>query len=525
MMKRRVTVPVDIIWFKRDLRVQDHRLLAAAAAGGPVLPVYIVEPELWRQPDASGRHWHFICESLVELNQDLARLGQPLAVRIGDAVEVLEALRRSGGIRALWSHEETGNRFTYARDRAVAAWARQHGLVWHELPQNGVRRGLVTRGGWATRWDRLMAEPITPAPLALAPVPGWESRELPSARDLGLNDDPCPDRQKGGRAAGLRLLATFLADRGRTYRSAMSDPLSAARSCSRLSPHLAFGTVSLRETAQATWARLRELKGDRSQDARAFRSSLVSFSARLHWHCHFMQKLESEPEIEFRELHPLMRGTRPELADATRIAAWAKGETGYPFFDACMRSLNATGWLNFRMRAMLISFASYNLWLPWRATGLHLARQFTDYEPGIHWPQTQMQSGTTGINTIRMYSVIKQGYDQDPTGSFVRRWLPELEDIADACLHEPWTCDRAAAILGKHYPERIVELRSSAATARHRIHAARRGADFVEGAANIQGRYGSRRAAITAPPAVKRAAGTRRKTQSKKRLRQLVFDL
>ncbi len=89
---------------------------------------------------------------------------------------------------------------------------------------------------------------------------------------------------------------------------------------------------------------------------------------------------------------------------------------GYPFLDACMRSLRATGWLNFRMRAMVMSFASYNLWLPWRATGLHLARMFTDYEPGIHWSQVQMQSGTTGINTIRIYNVVKQGYDQDPRG-------------------------------------------------------------------------------------------------------------
>jgi len=523
-MKRRVAVPVDILWFKRDLRVQDHRLLAAAALGGPVLPLYIVEPDLWRQPDASGRQWEFIRESLADLDQDLTRLGQPLVVRMGDAVEVLEALRRGFGVRALWSHEETGNSFTFARDRAVAAWARQHGLPWHELPQNGVRRRLTTRDGWATRWDRLMAEPVTPVPRALAPVSRWTSRELPAARDLGLVDS-CPDRQRGGRRTGLDRLASFLSDRGRQYRTAMSSPLSGATSCSRLSPHLAFGTVSLRETAQATWARLRELKGDNSPDARAFRSSLISFSGRLHWHCHFIQKLESEPEIEFRELHPLLRGMRPERADAALLAAWARGETGYPFLDACMRSLNATGWLNFRMRAMVVSFASYNLWLPWRATGLHLARQFTDYEPGIHWPQIQMQSGTTGINAIRMYSVIKQGYDQDPIGAFVRRWVPELADIPDAYLHEPWTWDQAVGIIGARYPSRIVELRSSTSAAKDRIYAARRAAKFQESAARIQDKHGSRRSGLTLPQPANHSRGSRRKPASRRRARQLVLDL
>jgi deoxyribodipyrimidine photo-lyase len=152
-----------------------------------------------------------------------------------------------------------------------------------------------------------------------------------------------------------------------------------------------------------------------------------------------MQKLEDEPAIETRCLHPACEGLRPREADAARLAAWEAGETGIPFVDACMRYLRATGWLNFRMRSMLVAVASYHLWLDWRATGPHLARMFTDYEPGIHWPQVQMQSGTTGMNTVRIYNPVKQGRDQDPSGAFTRAWVPEVRDVPDRFLQEPWT--------------------------------------------------------------------------------------
>jgi deoxyribodipyrimidine photo-lyase len=520
-----VTSLLQIVWFKRDLRIQDHRPLVEAAQRGPILPLYIVEPELWQQPDASARHWAFISECLLELDQALGRLGQPLVVRIGAVVDVLMELQRTHGIGAIWSHEETGNAWTFARDRAVADWARTHSIPWHEIPQHGAQRRLASRNGWALAWDRQMAEAIVDPPRALSPVADAPTRAVPSAIELGLRDDGCVQRQRGGRRAGLDLLDSFLAGRGQNYRREMSNPLAGAKACSRLSPHLAWGTVSMRETAQATWSRLRDVKGEEALGTQALRASLVSFSGRLHWHCHFMQKLESAPSIEFRELHPALRGLRSAPADPMLLQAWASGQTGYPFLDACMRSLAATGWLNFRMRAMVMSFASYNLWLPWRETGLHLARQFTDYEPGIHWPQTQMQSGTTGINTIRIYSVVKQGHDQDPTGAFVRRWVPELADIPDRFLQVPWSWDGARRIVGHAYPEPIVDLKASTAAAKDKIYGARRGDAFHATADAIQDKHGSRKSQLP-------MTGQRKKPQAAKRVRapksstdQLDFDL
>lgn len=519
------TPPLHVVWFKRDLRVHDHQPLAEAARRGPVLPLYVVEPGLWQQPDASARQWRFIAESLGELRAALGALGQPLVVRVGDMVDLLETIRRTRGIAALWSHEETGNGWTYARDKAVAAWARAHGIAWHEARQTGVQRRLATRNGWAAAWDRQMAQAVVPAPAALPAIGGIEPLAIPSASAIGLADDACRLPQTGGRSAGQDLLATFLAGRGRDYRRQMSNPLGGATACSRLSPHLAWGTLGMREVAQATRLRLDELAGTPVPDLRALRASLVSFLGRLHWHCHFMQKLEDAPDIEFRELHPAMRGLRPAMPDPARLHAWASGQTGYPFLDACMRSLAATGWLNFRMRAMAMSFASYNLWLPWRETGLHLARQFTDYEPGIHWPQSQMQSGTTGINAIRIYSVVKQGHDQDPTGAFVRRWVPELAAVPDGCLQEPWNFEGASRIVGRLYPERIVDLKASTAEAKERIFATRRDAGFRAASDRIQNRHGSRKSGM--PVAGRRpASGPAKKIgPSKAKRAQMTFDL
>jgi deoxyribodipyrimidine photo-lyase len=473
-----------LVWLKRDLRLFDHPALTLAAGLGPVLPVYIVEPELWSGPDASARQWAFVAESLDGLRTELAAIGVPLILRTGDAVEVLDRLCRQHRVARIVSHEETGNLATYARDRRVAAWARQAGITWTELAQCGVVRRLPSRDGWARGRDAYMAAPALPPP-RISAVPGVEPGPIPTARALRLADDPCPHRQHGGRATGLALVDSFLTRRGEPYRTAMSSPLTAERACSRLSPHLAWGTLSVREVVHATVNRQTERPRGR------WGGALASFQSRLAWRDHFIQKLEDQPSIETRDLHPLAV-TRPRDTNAARLQAWTNGETGLPFLDACLRYLRATGWLNFRMRAMVTSVASYHLWLDWRVTGRHLARQFTDYEPGIHWPQVQMQSGTTGINIPRIYNPVKQGHDQDGAGSFIRAWVPELAPVPDAFLHEPWKWPDASRLLGRRYPDPVVDLATAAREARDRIWTARKAPGFAGTAAGIVQRHASR---------------------------------
>ena len=256
----------------------------------------------------------------------------------------------------------------------------------------------------------------------------------------------------------------------------------------------------MREVARVTAAKRESLRGLPPGRRGDWAEALAAFDERLHWHCHFIQKLESEPRLENENLSRATDALRPRTANAGHLAAWRDGATGFPLVDACMRSLAATGWLNFRMRAMLVSFAAYDLWLDWRAPGLHLARLFADYEPGIHYSQLQMQAGTSGINALRIYNPVKQSREQDPDGAFIRRWVPELAGVSAQWIHEPWRLpaglqDRFGVRPGHDYPLPVVDHERAARHARRRFAEIRRGSEARRESREIFHRHGSRRPA------------------------------
>ena len=489
-----------VVWFKRDLRVHDHAPLFHAARQGPVLCLYVVEPSYWAQPDAALQHYLFLQECLHDLKQQLHACGAALQVAVGEVTQVLARLHAATPFTRLVSHEETGNGHTFERDRSVARWCRDHGVTWQEWPQHGVVRRLRTRDVWHARWRAHMHAPCLPAPQAgslRGAVLPWATQVLPAGPGLGLTADAPRHRQRGGRAVGGALLQDFLFERSQRYRGGISSPLTAPSACSRLSPYLALGCLSMREVVHATELRLLQLKESADPAAVWQCKGLAAFISRLHWHCHFIQKLESEPALEFRNLHRGYDGLREQEWNEAHFAALVNGRTGWPMVDACVAMLRETGWINFRMRAMLVSVASYPLWLHWRPVGLWLARQFIDYEPGIHWSQMQMQAGTTGINTTRVYNPIKQAQDHDPQGRFVRHWLPALRRVPDTWLLQPWRMPpevqaRCGVRVGVDIPEPVVDLEAATRQAKARIHALRARTDVRAANAAIVQKHGSR---------------------------------
>jgi deoxyribodipyrimidine photo-lyase len=316
--------------------------------------------------------------------------------------------------------------------------------------------------------------------------------------------------QNGGRKEAQKTLDSFLKDRGRNYMQTISKPGISARHCSRLSPHITYGTLSIREIEQATKSKIDSLADNSEPDASYFKRNLSAFLSRLAWHCHFIQKLEQQPDIEHTCMHPAFEGMREPHFRDDYFEAWKTGNTGYPLVDACMRSLHDNGWITFRMRAMLVSFASYDLWLDWRKTAPFLAKLFTDYEPGIHYSQFQMQSGVTGINAVRMYNPIKQSYDHDPHGKFIRRYVPELESVPDAFIHEPWKMENPPG----QYCAPVVDHPSAIKFARQEISARWKQDGFREESRAVNQKLGSRSGSVS-----------RKKSSKKKDSSQLSFDL
>ena len=491
-----------LVWFKRDLRWHDHQALAQASKQGPVRCIYVIEPELWLQPDAALQHFEFIRESLQDLDEHLRTLGGRVEIHHGDMLTVLTDIWQEAPFHGMFSHEETGNEWTYARDLKVAEWFKQHGIPWHEFPQFGVVRGLKNRDMWQRAWEQHMRIPQSNVGMPRFWRPagaGVLAMQVPPH----LQHNP-PKRQLGGRKLALKTLQSFLTARSIGYRGGISSPLSAPDACSRLSAYLAYGCLSMREVVQQTRTQLGMLPPQASRH----RAGLTGFLSRLYWHCHFIQKLESEPAIEWRNMHRGYDGLREKEINQDYFEALKNARTGWPMVDACVVMLRETGWLNFRMRAMLVSVAAYPLWLHWRPVGEWLATQFLDYEPGIHWSQLQMQSGTTGINTTRVYNPIKQAQDHDPHGQFVKRWLPRMRNVPQAWLFQPWLIRHetlTSSEVDLDIVEPLVDLATATRESKHRLHQLRQTPPVRAGKKEVVDKHASRKKSKSAlkPPVLR----------------------
>ena len=459
---------VALVWLKRDLRWEDHEPISAAIDSGyPVILWYNFEPILLSDKHYSARHWHFISESLKDFDGFLQSMDARVLQMYGSVSENFTRLSENFEITSVYSYRETGLKITFDRDKLFSRILVQENIPWLEFNTNGVERGLKRRIGWRDRWEAFMESSIS--------HPLWSKKSVVSSTMLAkienkinlltLPEDRSIDRQKGGRNMGLRYLSSFLNERYKNYNRHISKPLNSRISCSRLSPYIAFGCLSVKEVFQATARAYENAKPKRS---------LSSFRSRLRWQAHFIQKFEMEDRIEFE---PVNRGylTLKKPINTIFLEAWEKGLTGVPLVDAAMRCLNTTGYLNFRMRALLVSFATHHLWLPWQAISSHLARQFLDFEPGIHYPQLQMQAGETGINQIRIYSPISNSLKHDPDVIFILKWIPELAKLPQPLVHNPAELTPMDEIFydfkkGIDYPNPIVNLDQARKEASERLY-------------------------------------------------------
>jgi len=467
----------DIIILNRNLRLLDNAALYYGSLKSNFIVIYLYDVDYWKANGKSSRQLKFSNDCLEELDEDLKKLNSKINVFNGSFYDL-----------GKWIETNYNNFSIHINHCTDVNYFREGFNNFKENFKNkitvyddfGLQLNNFDRDTWSKNWNHIMNSDLLDVP---KPSNNKDRLNLIGFSDF-KNEISCEfsglnNIQEGGTSKAKELLETFLDQRCKGYRIKMSSPSQSEESCSRLSPHFTYGSISIRQVYQQLNKMLPELNN---------KKDLYSFKKRLYWHCHFVQKLHTEPELEFYSMHRMCDDLRPEYDDEI-IEKWIEGETGFPFLDACMKFLNENGWINFRMRAMIMSFASYNLWQPWQKTSPRLAELFTDYEPGIHISQVQMQSGVTGINLPRIYSISKQSMDQDPDAEWTKNILPQLNDFDPKLIHN--------AELNDSYIPQIVDLKSSAKFARDQIWGIRKSIEFKNEARKVYLKHGSRRKRYT----------------------------
>ena len=236
---------INILWFKKDLRIVENEALYESLKDNNILPIYIFEIEIWNQRTHSSRQWQFCKESVLDLRNSLKEIGQPLIIRTGKVIQIFEEISSKFNIRGIYSHQETGDWLTYKRDQEIKLWASKKNIIWKEYIQFSVFRGKINRDNWSKKWKKNAERELIKAPLKISSI-DFDIGEIPEEKIFSLEKDNCPGRLKGGRKKGLERMQYFFKEKINLYSKNISSPEKSFDSCSRLSPYICWGCLSLK---------------------------------------------------------------------------------------------------------------------------------------------------------------------------------------------------------------------------------------------------------------------------------------
>ena len=430
----------SVMWFRRDLRLRDHPALREAAGRGPVLGLFVIDPALWRSAGPARRAW--LAASLRSLEESM---DGHLCLRMGSPASLVPRMATEVGAASV----HVSNEFTpygRARDRAVVE-ALPDGVEGvatgspYAVDPGTIRNGSgspykvftpFSRAWRSHGWD----DPV-PAPRNVEWVRADSDRRVGAMLDKALAEAP-DGLPTAGEEAALRRFTGFLEGDLDDYDDIRNDP--GADRTSRLSPYLKYGVVHPRQL-------LAKISGARSSGARTWETELA-------WREFYADVLHATPDSAWSDLNRVAGLTYDEPADA--IEAWRSGHTGFPIVDAGMRQLLAEGWMHNRVRMITASFLTKDLHVWWPVGARHFLDHLVDGDlaSNNHGWQWVAGTGTDAAPYFRVFNPITQGIKFDPSGDYVRRWVPELEHLDGKAVHEPWDAEDGYA---HDYPQRIVD--------------------------------------------------------------------